>query len=594
MSRLALALLYTVGALFAVARSENGSVTFDDIPSQIEYANSLYENGEFLQAAELFDALAPMQTETREMSSLRFMEGKAWYYGGELDRAEATFEGIARGTERELTAFSAASYYFLGRIAFDRKSYLEAASEFTTAFQLAHDPELKELCYNNVVNLSIGYLSNSEQKSLFSGMFRIDQAFFSDLIYNTARKYHQLGLHRKAERVLDIHDSYAGGGDTQIRKLASDVERELAKSLELALLLPLTGDLAAYGRQMDAAARLAVQTYGEHDVTVNIKQYDTFGNSIVAAQLARDVTSSGVSAMIGPLTSQEAVGAAPYSDFWSVPMILPAASEKGITSISSRVFQLTPTPEVMGRRLGEAVESELGLDSIAILAPNDSYGRQITDGFKRVLEDMNVEVFFEKHYARGTTDYRRFMLDLKEAVLPDSFDSTIFLDETGDTLETEEVPVTIPALFVPGYAEELDFIIPQLRFYRIETILLGSEDLGVEDIVSLSDTKLYPSMFVSRATRLDSDTTWIKFEYLFAQESNTPPTHVAGMTFDAVRLALKAANAGGYTADGIAEGFNKLGRVQGVTGPFEFNEFNENVSVPVYIIFEGQLEKWTP
>jgi len=594
MNRVALALLLVVCCFSAYATGDDSGSRFDDVDSQIEYAQSVYDKDRFIEAAELFDALAPMQTELEQISRLRFMEGKAWYYGGEFDRAQATFEGVARGTERELTAFSAASYYFLGRIGFDRKSYLESAGQFTTAFQLAHNPDLKELCYNNLINLSIGYLSYTEQKSLFSGIFRIDQALFADLVYNTAQKYHQLGLHRKAERILDLYDSYAGGGDTQIRKLASEVKQELARSLELALLLPLSGDLAAYGRQMDAAAHLAVQTYGEADVSVNIKQFDTYGNSIVATQLARDVTSSGVSAVIGPLTSQEAVGAVPYSDFWSVPMILPAASEKGLTSISSRVLQLTPTPEEMGQRLGEAVENELGLDSVAILAPNDSYGKQMTDGFKRILADLNVEIFFEKYYARGSTDYRRFMLELKEAVLPDSFDSTIYLDEEGDTLETEEIVVDIPAIFIPGYAEELEFIIPQLRFYRIETIILGSEDFGRQDIMALNDTKRYPTMFVSRAAKLETDTTWIKFEYLFAQESNTPPSYVAGMTFDAVRLALKAADAGGYTADGIAEGFKKLGRVEGVTGPFEFNEYNENIAVPVYIIFEGQLEKWTP
>jgi branched-chain amino acid transport system substrate-binding protein len=343
---------------------------------------------------------------------------------------------------------------------------------------------------------------------------------------------------------------------------------------------------------MDAAAELAVITYGKPDTDIRIKSYDTHGNSIVSAQLSRDVTSSGVSAVIGPLTSQEAVGAAPYSDFWSVPMILPAASEKGLTSVSSRIFQLSPTPETMGRRLAEAAIDELGLDSIAILAPNDGYGRQITEGFKKAVGENDVDIFYEVYFPRGTSDYRRFMLSLKEAVLPDSFDPTIFLDETGDTLETEEIAVNIPTIFIPAFAEELEFIIPQLRFYRISTIILGGEDLGDPNIVSLKSMRYYPAMFISHSMFTDVDTSWQRFRYLLEEENKMTATPVAGLTFDAVRLTIEAAELGGFSSSGIARGWESLGKVDGVTGPFEFNEQNENIAVPVYIVLDGFIEKW--
>ncbi len=561
-----------------------------DLQSRIQSAESFYERSEYTRAAELFGELVALNPSYDRISHLRIMEAKSRYYAGELEPATQLFERLI--ADGKSSSSDPACHYFLGRIAFDRDDYPESAEHFVRAFDLTKDSELKNICYSNCLSLCIGYLSFSEQKSVLTASYQADQRLFRDLVYNTAKKYYEIGLHRQAERIVNIHSAFIGDGDSQIRNLENEISLGLSRSLDIALLVPLSGELAAYGRQMDAAAELAVITYGKPDTDIRIKSYDTHGNSIVAAQLSRDVTSSGVSAVIGPLTSQEAVGAAPYSDFWSVPMILPAASEKGLTSVSNRIFQLSPTPETMGRRLAEAAIDELGLDSVAILAPNDGYGRQITEGFKKIIGENDIEIFYEVYFPRGSSDYRRFMLSLKEAVLPDSFDPTIFLDETGDTLETEEIAVNIPTIFIPAFAEELEFIIPQLRFYRINTIILGGEDLGDPDIVSLKSMRYYPAMFISHSMFTDADTSWQRFRYLLEEENKMTATPVAGLTFDAVRMTIEAAELGGFSASGIARGWESLGRVNGVTGPFEFNEQNENIAVPVYIVLDGLIEKW--
>jgi hypothetical protein len=184
------------------------------------------------------------------------------------------------------------------------------------------------------------------------------------------------------------------------------------------------------------------------------------------------------------------------------------------------------------------------------------------------------------------------MLNLKEMLLPETFDSTIFLDERGDTLEVEEIAVNVPAMFIPAFAGDLEFIIPQLRFYRIKTIILGGEDLGDPDVLSLESMQHYPSMFASHTTFTEADTGWLRLQYLLEEENKMTATPVAGLTFDAVRMTIEAAELGGYSSDGVAHGLERLGRIEGVTGPFEFNEQNENVAVPVYIVLDGLIEKW--
>jgi branched-chain amino acid transport system substrate-binding protein len=561
-----------------------------DLQSQLELAKRLYQSTDYRASAQLIEELAGGNASYEKLPDLRVMEAKSWYHAGERDRAADLLDELVAGSSNR--GLRATCRYFLGRIAYDDGNYGESASHFISASDLTTDPELRSLCYSNCLNLCIGYLTPSEQESLFRESHSISDSLAADLTYDTAERYHEAGLHKRAKRIIDTHSAPVDKDDRRFRGLEDRIDLELSRLIEIALLLPLSGDLSAYGRQMNAAAELAVSTCSTTAANIRMRSYDTFGNSIVASQLSRDVTSSGVSAVIGPLTSQEAVGAAPYSEFWSVPMILPAASEKGLTSVSSRVFQLSPTPETMGIRLAEAAIEELGLDSVAILAPNDGYGRQITEGFRKVAAENDVEIFYEVYFPRGSSDYRRFMLNLKEAVLPDSFDSTIFLDETGDTLEIEEIAVNVPAMLIPAFADELQFIIPQLRFYRIGTVILGSEDLGAPEVVSLDPLRHYSAMFVSHSTFTESDTSWLRFRYLLEQESGLTTTPVAGLTFDAVRMTIDAGALGGFSSDGIARGWQKLGRVSGVTGPFEFNEQNENIAVPVFILMDGMIEKW--
>jgi branched-chain amino acid transport system substrate-binding protein len=584
--RSALLLLTTVVILCAPARLiAQQDQSFE---SRLLEATSLYDSGEFREAAEVLLELSSLNPDRESIASIDMLAAKALYYSNQTDRAETEFRRIAAS----YPAYGPACSYFLARISYDRSDYQSAVEKFLNACSGSLDSGLRQNCLHNIVALCVGYLSIPEIKDALLAAKRSDPELFRELAYQTARRFKQAGHYSSASKVIGIYSSVEGSVTDSMVVLAADMKAGSGSTIEIALLAPMSGDLSSYGRQMKAAAELSVESNSDPDVRVNLTVYDTYGNSIAASQVARRVTSSGATVVFGPLTSEEAVGAVPYSDFWSVPMILPVASEKGLTSVSGNAYQLSPTPEALGMMLADAAENELGLDSVAVLAPNDNYGREMTDGFKAVGSRNNVTFFDDVFYSPGTTDFRRFMLNLKELVLPDSFDSALFIDEYGDTLETEEVPVRIPAIFVPASAEDLRLIIPQLRFYKIETIILGGEDLGNAETVDLAATRIYPIMFVSHATVTSRDTSWQRFDYLFNERTGSSPTVVAGMTFDGLRMIIEAAGRGGYSSSGITRGLAMLGTYEGVTGPIRLNENRENVAAAVYLMIDGQIERW--
>ncbi|HDS00797.1 MAG TPA: amino acid ABC transporter substrate-binding protein, partial [candidate division Zixibacteria bacterium] len=395
-----------------------------------------------------------------------------------------------------------------------------------------------------------------------------------------------------AEEIVDnlevLYPDYAG--DRRLDALRQKIVQFASQKAILALFVPLSGDWARFGRMMSNAVDLALEEYRKQPgIEVEKKTFDTFGNMIAAAIDAKKLMDDPVSAIIGPLSSGEAVGVAAFSEIGNIPVIAPTASEKGLTSISDMFFQLTPTSERMGEALAEFVARDIGFDSVAILAPLDNYGKQITDGFVQTAIANGATIFYQTFYPRGTRDYRRFLLELKQELLPDTFVAEIFLNDEGDTLELEEIPVHIPAIFMPSYESELKLLLPQLRFYKISTILLGSDSYGESEIVEMKESRDNPVMFVSNTLTLPEDTLWLRFNYLYQTKFDEAPEQVAAATYDAANIVLECVSKGLYTSDEIWQCVMEKKHYQGASGKIRFSPQRENIFVPVYFLSEGEI-----
>ncbi len=408
----------------------------------------------------------------------------------------------------------------------------------------------------------------------------------------SAEKFYAERRFERAEEILDnlevLYPDYAD--DKRLESLRQKIVQFASQKAIIALFVPLSGDWARFGRMMSNAVDLALDEYRQKPgIEVEKKTYDTFGNMIAAAIDAKKLTVNPVSAVIGPLSSGEAVGVAAFSEIGNIPVIAPTASERGLTSISDMFFQLTPTPERMGQALAEYVARDIGLDSVAILAPLDNYGKQITDGFVQTALENGATIFYQTFYPRGTRDYRRFILELKQELLPDTFVADIFLNEEGDTLEIEEIPVHVPAIFMPSYESELKLLLPQLRFYKINTTLLGSDSYGQSEIVEMKESQDNPVLFVSKTLTLPEDTLWLKFNYLYQTKYDEAPEQIAAATYDAANIVLECIDRGLYTSDEIWQCVMEKKQYQGASGKIRFSPQRENVFVPVYFLSEGEI-----
>ncbi len=582
----ALVLLFV---FFGAGVAEALDYTFDpNAAFRLRNALDVYRQEQFNQAADSFAELKADYPWDARITIFHLMHGKSLYYAERYTESKIAFERLIDKYPR--SGFIPVSHYFLGRIFFQRQEYDSSALAFQRAINLERDRIRRQVYLQNLLALADYHLAAD---FIYDLVDRIDDnSAAADIGLKAVERFI---AERRFEDARDALNEITARFPRAVNHekaatLGPKIEQFASQRAVVALFAPLSGEWARFGRMMSNALDLALEQFQvANTLEIERRVFDTFGNSIATALDAKKLSQQPVSAVIGPLASNEAVGLAAFADIADIPVICPTASEKGLTSITDMLFQLSPTPERMGEAIAEFVTFEFGLDSVAVLAPLDSYGKQITDGFVHTMINNGATVFYQKFYPRGTRDFRRFMLDLKEELLPDTFVAEIFINEFGDTLEVEEVPLNVPALFMPSYSSELKLLLPQLRFYKIKTLLLGSDAYGEDEIIEMREAADNPTLFVSKSMILPEDTLWLKFNYQYQKKYDEPPERVAAITYDAANMILDCVRKGLYTSDEIWRCLRETEKYEGAAGMIRFGPQRENIFVPVYFLDEGEI-----
>ncbi len=166
----------------------------------------------------------------------------------------------------------------------------------------------------------------------------------------------------------------------------------------VALLFPLSGRAAAVGRDLLDAATLALFDSPETDLV--LRPRDTAGTPAGARAAARAVLDEGVRLVIGPLFAGSTRALA--------PLVRPARTM--VLSLSNDASVAAPPVYILGFRPEEQVERILrharaeGLVRIALLAPEDAYGRRVAEAWRRLAPILDLDPALVLTYGDDETE----------------------------------------------------------------------------------------------------------------------------------------------------------------------------------------------
>ncbi|WP_299980589.1 penicillin-binding protein activator [Desulfobacula sp.] len=276
------------------------------------------------------------------------------------------------------------------------------------------------------------------------------------------------------------HPYYSDAAD-----LVDVIKKSLFKRNTIGCLLPLTGKYAVFGQRALSGIQLAIQELSKkysREFKLIIK--DTQANSNIAIEGIRQLHQKNVAGIIGPLLAVNQAGR--EAEKLQIPLI--ALTQKSDFPLQGDyLFANFITPEMQVQTLGAYLFLKLGIKKVAILYPNEKYGKKYMGLFWDIVDEYDGEVVGVEPYDGKKTDFAEPIQKLTgqffplpdflkpEAIEPEN-NAALYEDQNIDLLqiaieseirkenEEEKIQIDFEALFIPDSPSRVNLILPQLAF----------------------------------------------------------------------------------------------------------------------------------
>ena len=193
----------------------------------------------------------------------------------------------------------------------------------------------------------------------------------------------------------------------------SAAEAVSGDALKIGALMPMTGDLQAFGETSLNGINLAVDEINAAGGVMGQPIAISVGDTQTAAQPSIDaaqklVSLEGVVAIVGALSSGNTIPVAEsITKENSIPQITSASTSPDITTLADDdfLFRTVPSDAFQGIALAD-VSREQGLERLAIIYVNNDYGQGLAESFEAAFTAQGGAVTAAVPYEQGQPSYR--------------------------------------------------------------------------------------------------------------------------------------------------------------------------------------------
>jgi branched-chain amino acid transport system substrate-binding protein len=320
----------------------------------------------------------------------------------------------------------------------------------------------------------------------------------------------------------------------------------------LGLFIPLTGSQASFGIDALNGAKLAVSEINEQggvlDHPVNLVVKDTESRTEqVAAVVGELIDTDKVVALIGEITTDRTLAAAPLAQERGIPLITPSATNEKITAIGNYVFRACYTDAFQAAMMTKFARS-LEVEKVAMLFDgNNPYGTSLSNAFKVDFIKQGGSIVAEETFRAGDVDYATQLNAIK--------------------LKNPEV------VFLPSYFAEAAVIIKQARQLAIEVPFIGTDGWDSNELLKFAGQAVNNCYFASHFSSERLSDRAKSFSEVYRARFQAAPPSLAALTYDAVWLLADALRRGGSTTStALRDALAETKDFAGVTGTIAFDQ----------------------
>ncbi len=191
------------------------------------------------------------------------------------------------------------------------------------------------------------------------------------------------------------------------------------KVVKVALVCPLTGDIAAHGQGMKRGFLMAIEdanaakTLGT--TTIEAALFDDRGDPKEAVTIANQIISDpSIIGVIGHLNSGCSIPASRVYNKRNVVMITPASTDPKLTLQGFKnVFRVCGTDDVQGSWAGNYIMDSLKLNRIAVIHDKTPYGQGLAEKVQKQFVDRGGTVTSFNGIDVGEKDFKALLTRIK-------------------------------------------------------------------------------------------------------------------------------------------------------------------------------------
>lgn len=381
-----------------------------------------------------------------------------------------------------------------------------------------------------------------------------------------------------------------------------------AQSVSIGCVLPLSGKFASFGNKALQGVELAIEKYNSSDAgkqtAVRLIIKDSRGLPDGAEKAVRELDREGVSLIIGPILSVTAEAAARAAQERGIPIITMTQKE-GVTEIGDQVFRNCITSSAQIKALMQYTESS-GIKKVAILYPDNSYGKEMSSLFTSELVKTGGQVIFSQAYREDQTDFgpeikamvgQDFLKNMKR--YNEEKEREFKESEKSGTRpqipRTKEIERPLPgfdAVFIPDYPERVGLILPQLAFYDIKGVkFLGTSAWDSPRLLNMAGDFMSDVTFVDGFFAGSLRPHVRAFVDLYRNTFGYAPGILEAQAYDTTGIVLSLIAGGNSSRYALKNGIMNIKNYPGVSGNITFIERNAERRFYFLTVRYGSIEE---
>ncbi len=609
-----------------------------------------FENENYRQALQQFEMILDMGDVTQRTTAAYVMAAKSMIELGQNREASRLLQRFLDRFPRSL--YQDDAYFTLGVAYMRDRRYEDALITFMRALEQTDNIELQGNAEAYLARIINEHLSIDDLQNIYEESRREFERGF--LALSLAQKYMERGNFGLAQSLLKeaVEEYSMHPLISELRSLLENIEEGV--TLKIGVILPLFENtphepLRRLGRELLEGVQFAVEQHNaESDIQLFLDIRDTRRQPSVAARHVQELVNDNEVVMIlGPVFSDEVFATAGVANARGVPIITPTATANHIADIGHYVFQTNPDYRTRGRAMARYAVEHLGYSALSVLAPTDSHGQDIAEGFIDEVNELDgAYIVVNEWYRGGETNFTQQFYNIRRYGLQDSLhlyisfsgemdQSDIFkIASTGVELElldsliekesavpviellgedgpriadslglnvihgdlyadSLDVPVeSIDAIYLPITSkDEMGIVSAQIAYHNVRTQLLGTGEWN--DILALEENRRYVNgvYFTSDSFWNTEDSTFIEFFDSFRESMGSRPTRNTLMGYDTMKLLSMLITEGATTRDGIAEALSSGIFYRGIHSPIVMGRNRVNAAKNVLRYMAGEIIK---